>query len=336
MIRQKLCRSGFTLIELLVVIAIISLLMAMLLPAIQKVREAANKMLCASQLRQIALASHNYHNDYKRLPPGYLGPVPNSATPFDYNYNQHTGVLVFLLPYIEQDNLFKQLKSLGTTETAGPESITLTPNQAFAQARLKFFQCPSDDLQDDQILYSANRFMHSACETISFGIFADELPAPYGLAVGRSNYCGVNGVLGNGSGYFAAWSGVLGNRTKLTLGQLSVQDGTSNTMVFGETLGGAIQGGRTWVNPWWSVGSLGTFYGLGRPINDPFIGADWYRFSSRHMAGVQFAFGDGSVRMVRYGNTANIDFATTSDWWVLSAMAGRADGYRVDLSSLVD
>src|SRR4051812_23757642 len=93
-------RSAFTLIELLVVIAIIGLLMALLLPAIQRVREAANSMLCANNLRQIGIASHNYHIDYKRLPPGYLGFM--SGTP---NEGSYCGVLVALLPYMELDAL---------------------------------------------------------------------------------------------------------------------------------------------------------------------------------------------------------------------------------------
>src|SRR5882724_5946534 len=101
-------RSAFTLIELLVVIAIIALLMALLLPAIQKVREAANKMLCGSNLRQIAIASHNYHNDYNKLPPGVLGSAAANPLPLFQNVS-YAGVLALLLPYLEADNIYKQI-----------------------------------------------------------------------------------------------------------------------------------------------------------------------------------------------------------------------------------
>src|SRR5262245_2193340 len=96
-------RQAFSLVELLVVIAIIGVLIALLLPAVQRVRAAANRLSCANNLRQIGLALHNYHGDFSRFPAGVQGQKP----PIPYFENARTTWMVFLLPYIEQDNLVR-------------------------------------------------------------------------------------------------------------------------------------------------------------------------------------------------------------------------------------
>jgi prepilin-type N-terminal cleavage/methylation domain-containing protein len=345
-------RAGFTLIELLVVIAIIALLMALLLPAIQKVREAANKMLCASNLRQIALAAHNYHNDYQRLPPGILGP---STSPAITNaQTQYVGCLVFLLPYLELDNVYRLFSSgppsgLNLSLVQGDANWWTRSNcYAGAQSRIKLFECPSDDL------YQASLF------DVFLMLYADQgfFPALQRFAsgdeqLGRSNYLGVAGLGGSFSftvlspnplglnpvPTYGGYEGIMLNRGKITLGQLTVEDGTSNTLMFGEGLGGFGIGQRGTAYTWFGVGSLGTGLGLGKGNTDSGSngGAAYWRFSSRHATGVQFAFGDGGVRTVRFGTTPWLGFGpVTTDWALLQQLAGRRDGYTNDTSSIYD
>jgi hypothetical protein len=340
------------------------------------VREAANKMLCASNLRQIGVAAHNYHNDYSKLPPGYYGPyAPNGGTNIAPDANPQRGpwigCLAVLLPYLEQDNLFKQLNGTQQNYPAGPPVPTISPlslnlnkenygwwtslgnvQPATGQVRLKMFKCPSDSV-DEATTEGAVLTTHVANGYI-IGLHPENIGDPtYADALGRTNYTGVAGAAGNGEvvNYYTKWEGVMCNRSQLTLGQLTVQDGTSNTLMFGEGLGGNAVGPRVHVWSWFGVGTMGTGYGLGRSnlpnIDDvpPALGATppadkegahWYRFSSMHSAGVQFCFGDGSVRLLKFGNTIQPSLSLTSDWAILQQLAGRRDGYANDASALTE
>src|SRR5262245_58062841 len=98
-------RRGFTLIELLVVIAILAVLIGLLLPAVQQIREAANRVACANNLKQLGLALHNYHGDYGKFPPGAVGPFASLPR---FAGLKHHGLGTYLLPYLEQSALARQ------------------------------------------------------------------------------------------------------------------------------------------------------------------------------------------------------------------------------------
>jgi prepilin-type N-terminal cleavage/methylation domain-containing protein/prepilin-type processing-associated H-X9-DG protein len=373
-------RSGFTLIELLVVIAIIAVLIGLLLPAVQKVREAANRMACSNNLKQLGLAAHNYDNTFGVLPPGFLGPKPTQ--PMDVTANvgkyQDVGVLVYLLPFLEADTVFKQLKvNLNPNVFTLPGSTAFFDNSLFnydwtmAQAQLRVFMCPSDNA----IANDPTNIQGSSGIGFSFfsgpvkdhpndafyatiWVFPGPPDNPSFAPKGHSNYAGVAGALGSAKDVASAdpascpadfpstggvnlkqYEGIFTNRSGNKMG--AIPDGTSNTLMFGETLGGIDQNPpyttRTIFNSWFGVGALPTKYGLGQPgqpagQNQP--GANWYTFSSYHPGGVQFCFADGSVHLLKFGQTTTRNPHCSSDWFVLNALAGIKDGQVVNADDL--
>ena len=320
-------RRAFTLIELLVVIAIIAILIALLLPAVQQARESARRTQCRNNLKQLALACHNFESTYGRLPPGYLGP----DTPVDSgNSGSQLGPLAQLLPYVEQSAVFNGITVNQLNVDAPAASQTTWFNEATCRvafvAKIPGYICPSAAPAQHTAAgmplitrwhwwstgpgAGSSNWYTLAAGTVLSGNSIDN--------AGRTNYFGVAGFYGElNDTAWDQWKGCFARRSKTRLRDLS--DGTTNVLMFGESLGtinatNTLDAGNTWI----STGILPTYQGT--PIN-AFTGANLYRrYSSSHVGIAHFAMGDGSVRPV----SVNIDARTFQRY-----LAGGSDGNSV-------
>jgi prepilin-type N-terminal cleavage/methylation domain-containing protein/prepilin-type processing-associated H-X9-DG protein len=341
-------RRGFTLIELLVVIAIIAILIGLLLPAVQKVRDAAARMTCQNHMKQLGLAAHNYESANGVLPPGYLGPMPRATNGGGTLSGQHYGVLAILLPYMEQENIARLQTISKDPNVTGPNWFSVNPDWSLAFTKIKTFTCPSDPTQ-------------GASSTSGGPLATSPMPNPdnggtgaivwiWGtntIDLGKTNYTGVAGAIGASAEVtttsspfdgpnvnLGLYEGILFNRSKVSL--VSITDGTSNTLMFGEGGGGTVNTRpQQFMWAWASTGSLGTKFGLAPGGGATAQNGGWMCFSSYHTGVVNFTFGDGSVRPLRQG-ASGIRNPTSpgSNWFVLQAMAGKADGVVFNLSQL--
>ncbi len=337
-------RAAFTLIELLVVIAIIAILIGLLIPAVQKVREAAARAKCQNNLKQIGLAAVNYNSAIGCLPPGYMGYAPIMTTyPPAQDSTTWYGSLVFLLPYMEYDSIFRQLQgSTDVNKIVGP-AFWHTNDQNLMNNRINTFLCPSDnayevyDNPSTGIVWASIITVSSA----SYGGFYFKLDGESMLTgqVGLTNYTGVAGNAGHtGDPVYDPYEGVFNSCSKVPLSDVTSADGTSYTTMFGESLGGNLYGPRVSAWSWMGVGSTLTNSGMPTQIGvdstNPFAFA--YSFSSRHTGIVNFCFCDGSVRPLKYPVLTPTTNPTPADYKAFIYATGYHDGHAFDLSVLND
>ncbi len=303
-------RVGFTLVELLVVIAIIGILIALLLPAVQAAREAGRRTQCANNLHQLAIAAHGYHDVFNALPPWHMGPQVGSAGVLPPGPNN--GTLGFLLPFIEQNHIYTQIHGSCfdiRLATVGGYWSGRPGAWAMSQVRLPFLYCPNvENLREGP---RTGSMVTTHMIRVSGGITMQGwyYPPPNNVH-GRTNYLGCAGYAGKTGSYnqttniegLDLWEGCFGGGTANTF--TSIIDGTSNTFMFGETVGDTMTGfpgfspgdGQfRWSHAWFGSGSIPTAWSFTGVPNER-----WYTFSSRHAGNIiQFAYADGSVHNIK-------------------------------------
>lgn len=289
--------DAFTLIELLVVVAIIAVLIALLMPAAQKAREAAARVSCQNNLKQLALASHNYHGSHQTLPTGRYGDYDApSAFGGPYENSMSWSWLADILPFLEYDNVYKQ---------GGLPGARLDQSSATG-TKIKQFLCPSDQMAGLGPQPQRSHYMRTS--------------VPVGLTsykgVQGANFCwgpwtnpGTNGNTcepwwkGDGIFYPMAWQ-----RPKRLL---DIVDGTSTTLMIGEDIwndasprAGNYGKGFAWAHAVEACLTCAIPPNARNTNGTPFPPTDWanlHGFKSRHPGGVQFALADGSVHFIHDG-----------------------------------
>jgi prepilin-type N-terminal cleavage/methylation domain-containing protein/prepilin-type processing-associated H-X9-DG protein len=314
--RRRLSRrcAGFTLIELLVVIAILGIIIGLLMPTIQRIREAAARLQCQNNLHQIGLALHQYHDINKGFPPGYraFGPYVDGTTDTAPGW----GWEAHILPYLEHKDIYKAI--------AFKLPIQHPRNAQAIQAVLPIYLCPSD-LTPNAPFFVPNGFGSPV---------ALAGPSSYAACVGGDETSTTDAT---GAGVFFRNSHV-----RLT----DIRDGTSSTFLIGERAwsnangiwAGALPDGvllRGQDNPcqpvvpgaWYPAATLVLSHAhLNNAQSDPDGSAGMDDFSSKHRGGAHFLFADGSVHFVHSVPRDNADGSYTSDGLIFQALATRARG----------
>jgi prepilin-type N-terminal cleavage/methylation domain-containing protein/prepilin-type processing-associated H-X9-DG protein len=332
-LRTRAGRRGFTLIELLVVIAIIAILIGLLLPAVQKIREAANRMSCTNNIKQLGLACHNYNDTNGALPPAVL--VGRGIGWNDEN-NIGPNWLILILPFVEQDNLYKQvstsiqnyqtfaLSTTGGANDQGWRNNILPSGITLRQTVVKTYQCPSESYKS----------------TLWAQVGGNWARGNYAANSGPGSYPNnANGGSSNDN-YGVPGGGVMCINWGDSVGTLSVEDGTSNTVMVNHLRVGPDTNDCRGT---WAFGEPGASITAENAIGDCYTPNDrgccsddtahctdrpdiamgcWSggygqgQARSQHPGGVNTGMADGSVRFVR-------DTVSQQTWYY---MCSRNDG----------
>lgn len=298
MVQARRHGQGFTLIELLVVIAIIAILIALLVPAVQKVREAAARTQCLNNLKQIGLALHNYHDVYKCFPPAHSGDVNAFQRPPQLDNKLYFSWMARILPFIEQDNLYKKINFGVSPWWQHPINETM----------VAMYACPADS---------------RSSLVASFG--ADLVALTEYLGVNGTDQLAYNGILYINSRV------TMNNITDGTSNTLLVGERPpSNNLDYGWWFAGS--GSYPYFGATDVVLGVNEIKDVNNPalrdvfrageLNDPTDQHRWH-FWSLHPGGTNFLCADGSVRLVSYNVGQPI----------INAAATRAGGEAMNLNN---